>query len=79
MVGPLAGVHVPDLARAEGGVMSLAGTAASRAVKAGVPIADVSAAPFGVIGVLGALVERDRSGLGQLRAALLGPVQADGS
>jgi crotonobetainyl-CoA:carnitine CoA-transferase CaiB-like acyl-CoA transferase len=31
----------------------------------GVPIADISAALFGVIGVLGALLERERSGLGQ--------------
>ncbi len=45
--------------------MSLTGTAASPAVKVGVPIADVSAGLFGVIGVLGALVERGRSGLGQ--------------
>jgi crotonobetainyl-CoA:carnitine CoA-transferase CaiB-like acyl-CoA transferase len=54
-----------QILQAEGGVMSLTGTAASRAVKVGVPIADISAALFGVIGVLGALVERERSGLGQ--------------
>jgi crotonobetainyl-CoA:carnitine CoA-transferase CaiB-like acyl-CoA transferase len=35
--------------------MSLTGTAPSRGVKVGVPIADVSAGLFGVIGVLGAL------------------------
>ena len=45
--------------------MSLTGTAAGRAVKVGVPIADVSAGLFGVIGVLGALVEREHSGFGQ--------------
>jgi crotonobetainyl-CoA:carnitine CoA-transferase CaiB-like acyl-CoA transferase len=54
-----------QILQAEGGVMSLTGTAASRAVKVGVPIADISAALFGVIGVLGALVEREHSGLGQ--------------
>ncbi len=54
-----------QILQAEGGVMSLTGTAASRAVKVGVPIADVSAGLFGVIGVLGALAERERSGLGQ--------------
>jgi crotonobetainyl-CoA:carnitine CoA-transferase CaiB-like acyl-CoA transferase len=54
-----------QILQAEGGVMSLTGTAASQAVKVGVPIADVSAALFGVIGVLGALLERERSGLGQ--------------
>ena len=58
-------VGYDQILQAEGGVMSLTGTAASRAVKVGVPIADVSAALFGVIGVLGALLEREHSGLGQ--------------
>jgi crotonobetainyl-CoA:carnitine CoA-transferase CaiB-like acyl-CoA transferase len=58
-------VGYDQILQAEGGVMSLTGTAASHAVKVGVPIADISAALFGVIGVLGALVERERSGLGQ--------------
>jgi crotonobetainyl-CoA:carnitine CoA-transferase CaiB-like acyl-CoA transferase len=58
-------VGYDQILQAEGGVMSLTGTAASRAVKVGVPIADVSAGLFGVIGVLGALLERERSGLGQ--------------
>ena len=58
-------VGYDQILQAEGGVMSLTGTAASRAVKVGVPIADISAALFGVIGALGALVERERSGLGQ--------------
>jgi formyl-CoA transferase len=58
-------VGYDQILQAEGGVMSLTGTAASGGVKVGVPIADVSAGLFGVIGVLGALVERERSGLGQ--------------
>jgi crotonobetainyl-CoA:carnitine CoA-transferase CaiB-like acyl-CoA transferase len=58
-------VGYDQILQAEGGVMSLTGTAADRAVKVGVPIADISAALFGVIGVLGALLERERSGLGQ--------------
>jgi len=58
-------VGYDQILQAEGGVMSLTGTAASQAVKVGVPIADISAALFGVIGALGALVERERSGLGQ--------------
>src|SRR6202790_4831713 len=58
-------VGYDQILQAEGGVMSLTGTAPSRAVKVGVPIADVSAGLFGVIGVLGALVERASSGLGQ--------------
>jgi crotonobetainyl-CoA:carnitine CoA-transferase CaiB-like acyl-CoA transferase len=58
-------VGYDQILQAEGGVMSLTGTAASQAVKVGVPIADISAALFGAIGVLGALLERERSGLGQ--------------
>jgi len=58
-------VGYDQILQAEGGLMSLTGTAASPAVKVGVPIADVSAGLFGVIGVLGALVERERGGLGQ--------------
>ena len=57
-------VGYDQILQAAGGVMSLTGTDA-RAVKVGVPIADISAALFGVIGVLGALVEREHSGLGQ--------------
>jgi crotonobetainyl-CoA:carnitine CoA-transferase CaiB-like acyl-CoA transferase len=58
-------VGYDQILQAEGGVMSLTGTEVGRAVKVGVPIADISAALFGVIGVLGALVDRERSGLGQ--------------
>jgi crotonobetainyl-CoA:carnitine CoA-transferase CaiB-like acyl-CoA transferase len=58
-------VGYDQILQAEGGVMSLTGTAASGPVKVGVPIADVSAGLFGVIGVLGALVEREHSGFGQ--------------
>ena len=58
-------VGYDQILQAEGGLMSLTGTPASPAVKVGVPIADVSAGLFGVIGVLGALVERAQSGVGQ--------------
>jgi formyl-CoA transferase len=58
-------VGYDQILQAEGGLMSMTGTAASPAVKVGVPIADISAGLFAVIGVLGALVERARSGLGQ--------------
>jgi crotonobetainyl-CoA:carnitine CoA-transferase CaiB-like acyl-CoA transferase len=58
-------VGYDQILQAEGGVMSLTGTAATQPVKVGVPIADVSAGLFGVIGVLAALVERGHSGLGQ--------------
>jgi len=64
--GPDSGrVGYDQILQAEGGVMSLTGTAGSQPVKVGVPIADISAGLFGVIGVLAALVERARSGLGQ--------------
>jgi formyl-CoA transferase len=66
-------VGYDQILQAEGGLMSLTGTAASPAVKVGVPIADVSAGLFGVIGALGALVERARSGRGQrVSTSLLG-------
>lgn len=58
-------VGYDQILQAEGGVMSLTGTAGSQPVKVGVPIADISAGLFGVIGVLAALVERADSGLGQ--------------
>lgn len=58
-------VGYDQILQAEGGLMSLTGTPESPAVKVGVPIADISAGLFGVIGVLGALLERARSGLGQ--------------
>jgi formyl-CoA transferase len=58
-------VGYDQILQAEGGVMSLTGTAGNQPVKVGVPIADISAGLFGVIGVLAALVERAHSGLGQ--------------
>jgi crotonobetainyl-CoA:carnitine CoA-transferase CaiB-like acyl-CoA transferase len=58
-------VGYDQILQAEGGLMSLTGTGTGAEVKVGVPIADVTAGLFGVIGVLGALVERARSGLGQ--------------
>jgi crotonobetainyl-CoA:carnitine CoA-transferase CaiB-like acyl-CoA transferase len=45
--------------------MSLTGMPGGPVVKVGVPIADLSAALFGVIGVLSALVERGCTGRGQ--------------
>src|SRR5713226_3850 len=57
-------VGYDQILQAEGGVMSLTGVPGGPAVKVGVPIADITAGLFGVIGVLGALVERGRSGLG---------------
>src|SRR5260370_731089 len=78
--GPLAGGHGLGLPRGLGGAQAPRlrrapgcpvergggrGGGGAPAVKVGVPIADVSAGLFGVIGVLSALVERGHSGLGQ--------------
>jgi len=64
-------VGYDQIVQAEGGLMSLTGMPGGPAVKVGVPIADVSAGLFGVIGVLGALVERGRTGKGQRVATSL--------
>jgi crotonobetainyl-CoA:carnitine CoA-transferase CaiB-like acyl-CoA transferase len=58
-------VGYDQIVQAEGGLMSMTGMPGGPVVKVGVPIADVSAGLFGVIGVLGALVERGRTGRGQ--------------
>jgi formyl-CoA transferase len=76
-VGPDADrVGYDQILQAEGGLMSLTGTDASPAVKVGVPIADVTAGLFGVIGVLSALVERAHTGLGQQVSTSLLAAQA---
>jgi crotonobetainyl-CoA:carnitine CoA-transferase CaiB-like acyl-CoA transferase len=58
-------VGYDQIVQAEGGLMSMTGMPGGPPTKVGVPIADVSAGLFGVIGVLGALVERGRTGKGQ--------------
>lgn len=68
-------VGYDQILQAEGGLMGLTGL--DTPTKAGVPIADVTAGLFGLIGVLTALLERTRSGLGQhvhtsLLAGLIG-------
>jgi formyl-CoA transferase len=69
-------VGYDQIVQAEGGLVSLTGMPGGPAVKVGVPIADVSAGLFGVIGVLGALVERERTGKGQRVATSLLAAQA---
>jgi formyl-CoA transferase len=64
-------VGYDQILQAEGGVMSVTGAADGSPVKVGVPIADISAGLFGVIGVLAALVDRARSGVGQRVATSL--------
>ncbi len=59
-----------QIAQGEGGLMSLTGTAAP--TKVGVPIADLLAGMNGAYGVLAALHERERTGLGRVvRTSLL--------
>ncbi|MEU6128412.1 CoA transferase [Saccharopolyspora sp. NPDC047091] len=53
------------IAQAMSGLMSLTGEPDGPPVKAGLAAGDLGAALFGIIGVLSALVERDRTGLGQ--------------
>ena len=58
-------VGYDHILQAEGGLMSLTGPPEGPLVKVGVPIADITAGLFGVIGVLAGLVERATSGRGQ--------------
>ena len=54
-----------QVAQATGGGMSITGTDAAHPVRAGIPIGDLGGGMFGVMGLLAALYERERSGLGQ--------------
>lgn len=53
------------VAQAVGGIMSITGTEEGEPVKVGVAVADITAGLYLAIGVLAALVERERSGVGQ--------------
>ncbi|MBT8135497.1 MAG: CoA transferase [Gammaproteobacteria bacterium] len=53
------------LIQAMAGVMSVTGSADGPPLRAGISIADLSAGLFAVIAIQGALLERERSGLGQ--------------
>ena len=57
-------VAYDQILQAEAGLMSLTGTP-GEPLRVGVPIADLTAGLFGIIGVLAALLERARSGRGQ--------------
>ena len=64
--GPESGrVGYDHILQAEGGLMSVTGTHAGPMLKVGVPIADITAALYGTIGILAALVERANSRRGQ--------------
>ena len=53
------------IAQAMGGMMSVTGLPGQGPVRAGIPLADLSSGLFAAIGILIALVERERSGKGQ--------------
>ena len=64
-----------QIAQGEGGLMSLTGPSPDQPTRVGAPVADIMAGMYGVSGVLAALVERDRTGRGQVvRTSLLAAV-----
>jgi len=65
--GPMAGRSAFDIAmQAMGGVMSVTGEAGGRPLRSGLPLADLGTGLFAAIGVLAAVVEKQRTGRGQL-------------
>ncbi len=54
-----------QVAQAYGGGMSITGTDASQPMRAGIPIGDLGGGMFAVMGILSAVIERQRSGVGQ--------------
>jgi crotonobetainyl-CoA:carnitine CoA-transferase CaiB-like acyl-CoA transferase len=58
-------VAYDQILQAEAGLMSVTGSGPGQPLRVGVPIADLTAGLFGIIGVLAALHERARSGRGQ--------------
>src|SRR6195952_2832341 len=64
-----------QIAQGEAGLMSLTGSGPDDPQRVGVPIGDLLAGLYGVIGALAALVERERTGRGQVvRTSLLAAV-----
>jgi crotonobetainyl-CoA:carnitine CoA-transferase CaiB-like acyl-CoA transferase len=74
--GPEAGrAGYDQIAQGEAGLMSVTGSGPTDVQRVGVPIADLLAGMYGAFGVLAALQERERTGLGQVvRASLLAAV-----
>jgi CoA:oxalate CoA-transferase len=54
-----------QVAQAMGGGMSITGPGPESMVRAGIPVGDLGGGMFGVMGILAALYERERSGMGQ--------------
>ncbi|MGP9783965.1 CoA transferase [Arthrobacter sp. MYb229] len=64
-----------QILQGEAGLMSLTGPSADDPQKVGVPIGDLLAGMYGAYGVLAALLERERTGLGQqVRTSLLAAI-----
>jgi crotonobetainyl-CoA:carnitine CoA-transferase CaiB-like acyl-CoA transferase len=64
-----------QIAQGEGGLMSVTGPAGGEPVRCGLPVGDVMAGMNGAFGVVSALVERGRTGRGQVvRTSLLAAV-----
>jgi crotonobetainyl-CoA:carnitine CoA-transferase CaiB-like acyl-CoA transferase len=64
-----------QIAQGEAGLMSITGSAPDDPQRVGVPIADLLAGIYGAYGLLAALLERERSGRGQvIRTSLLAAV-----
>ncbi|SHN70969.1 Crotonobetainyl-CoA:carnitine CoA-transferase CaiB [Geodermatophilus obscurus] len=64
-----------QIAQGEGGLMSLTGAGPEDPQRVGVPIADLLAGMYGAYGVLAALIERQRTGRGQVvRTSLLAAI-----
>src|SRR5687768_370666 len=64
-----------QIAQGEGGLMSLTGSGPDDPQRVGVPIADLLSGMYGAYGLLAALLERERTGRGQVvRTSLLAAV-----
>ena len=64
-----------QIAQGEGGLMSLTGSGPDDPQRVGVPIGDLLAGMYGAYGVLAALIERERTGRGQVvRTSLLAAI-----
>src|SRR4051794_1770836 len=64
-----------QIAQGEGGLMSLTGSGPEDPQRVGVPIGDLLAGMYGAYGVLAALIERERTGRGQVvRTSLLAAI-----
>src|ERR1700721_629078 len=70
--GPYAGRPGFDqIAQGMGGLMSITGPAGHGPYRVGIPVADLTAGLFAALGILVALLERDKSGKGQAVATSL--------